>query len=57
MGLEGWGIDKWTLGGLCIILQSLTIGIETNLKINVFPHCEMKNYLELEGLHCFTRFE
>jgi hypothetical protein len=20
MGLEGWGIDKWTLGGLCFIL-------------------------------------
>jgi hypothetical protein len=32
MGLEGWSINKWTLGGLCLILQSLTIGIETNLK-------------------------
>jgi hypothetical protein len=45
IGLEGWGIDKWTLGGLCLILQSLTVGIETNLKVNVFCDCEMKNYL------------
>jgi hypothetical protein len=45
MGLEGWDIDKWTLGGLCLILQSLAVGIETNLKVNVFSDCEMKNYL------------
>ncbi|KAH9553564.1 hypothetical protein CY35_08G017400 [Sphagnum magellanicum] len=32
MGFEGWGIDKWTLGGLCFILQTLSVGIETNLK-------------------------
>jgi hypothetical protein len=57
MGLEWWGIDKWTLGGLCFIIQSFTIGIDTNLKVNVFSHCEMNNYLQLEGFHCFTRFE
>jgi len=45
MGFEGWGIDKWTLGGLCFILQTLSVGIETNLKVNVFPHYGMKNYL------------
>ncbi len=44
-GLEGWDIDKWTLGGLCLILNSLAVGIETNLKVNVFSDCEMKNYL------------
>jgi len=57
MGLERWGIDKWSLGSLCLILKSLTIGIKTNLKVNVFFHCEMKSYLEFEGLHCFTKFE
>jgi hypothetical protein len=57
MGLEGWGIDKWSLGGLYLLLQSLTIGIETNLKVNVFSHCEMKSYLQLKGLHYFIGFE
>jgi hypothetical protein len=51
MGLERWGIDKWTLAGICFILQSLTISIETNLKVFFFSHCEMNNYLQLEGLH------
>ncbi|KAH8953396.1 hypothetical protein BDL97_08G024200 [Sphagnum fallax] len=32
VGFEGWGIDKWALGGLCLILQTLSVGIETNLK-------------------------
>jgi hypothetical protein len=54
MGLEGWGIDKWTVGGLCFILQSFIIGFETNLKVIFFFHCEIKSYLHLEGLHCFT---
>jgi hypothetical protein len=54
MGLEGWGIDKLTLGNLCFILQSLTIGIKTNLKVNVSSRCEMKTYLHFEGFHCFT---
>jgi hypothetical protein len=57
MRLEGQGINKWTLGGLCFIFQSLTIGNETNLKVNVFFHCEMKSSLQLEGLHCFIGFE
>jgi hypothetical protein len=51
MGLEMWGIDKSTLGNLCLILQSLIIGIKTNLKVNVFSHCEMKIYLHFEGFH------
>jgi hypothetical protein len=51
IGLEGWGIDKWTLGGICFIFQFLTISIETNLKVNFFSHYEMNNYLQLEGLH------
>jgi hypothetical protein len=45
MGLERWGIDKWTFGGFCLILQSLIIDIMINSKVNVFPHYEMKNYL------------
>jgi hypothetical protein len=53
MGLEGGGpgggvgehIDKWTLGGFCFILQSLIIDIDINLKVNVFLHYKMKNYL------------
>jgi hypothetical protein len=57
MGLERWGIDKWIFEGLCFILQSLATGIETNLKVNIFSHCEMKRYLQLEGLHCFIGFE
>jgi hypothetical protein len=57
MGFERWGTDKWTLGGLCFILQSFTIGIDTNLKVKKISHCEMKSYLQLEGLHCFTKFE
>jgi hypothetical protein len=57
MGLEGWGIDKWSLGGLCLLLQSLAIGIETNLKVNVFSHCEKKSYLQFEGFHYFIGFE
>jgi hypothetical protein len=57
MGFERWGIDKWTLGGLCFIIHFLTIGIKTNLKIFFFSHCEMNNYLQLEGLHCFIGFE
>jgi len=60
MGLEGGGgggIDKWTLGGFCLILQSFIIDINTNLKVNVFPDYKMKNYLHWEGHHYFTRFE
>jgi hypothetical protein len=57
MGLEGWGIDKWSLRNLCLILYSFTIGIKINLKVNVFSHYEMKGYLQLEGLHCFIKFE
>jgi hypothetical protein len=57
MGLERWGIDKWSLGGHCLILSSFIIGIETNLKLIVFPHCEMKSYFQLEGLQCLIGFE
>jgi hypothetical protein len=48
-----WETSLWGLkGGVLIngslqvfVLQYLTIGIEINLRVNVFPHCEMKSYL------------
>jgi hypothetical protein len=42
-----WGIDKWTLGGLCVILGTLSMSISSNLQVKImfFPHYGMKNSL------------
>jgi len=48
MGFEGtWGIDRWTLGGLCVILGTLSMSISSNLQVKImfFPHYGMKNSL------------
>ncbi|CAM6035307.1 unnamed protein product [Sphagnum compactum] len=34
VGFEGiWGIDRWTLGGLCLILGTLSTSISNNLQV------------------------
>jgi hypothetical protein len=48
MGFEGTGgIDRWTLGGLCVILGTLSMSISNNLQVKImfFPHYGMKNSL------------